>query len=212
MRRCCCCIPVLPGAVVLGITGILIGCGALAILIPFLVNWDVFNPIGNNVNEMLYILETHLEENEFSKEEIIAFKDYFKQYLQISCLVDACVNGVYALLALLMVIGVGCDMRGLMIPYLMFQMLLIVICVLAGLGLTVVLFFYNTTIGVVSTVVVLNVAFLLVYFWVAVQKAFVELGSRDYMYSPAPTKPHFENGSYPSAPQHFQMQEHHSGK
>ena len=48
-------------------------------------------------------------------------------------------------------------------------------------------------------------------------QAYIELGNRDYMYSPAPIKPtynpgHHHNGSgggglYPQVPQHFQMQE-----
>ena len=58
--------------------------------------------------------------------------------------------------------------------------------------------------GIVSAAILLIFSFLLVYYWVSVQQAYVELGNRDYMYSPAPTKAY--NGSYPSAPQSFQMQ------
>ena len=42
--------------------------------------------------------------------------------------------------------------------------------------------------GIVSAAILLIVSFLLVYYWVSVQQAYVELGNRDYMYSPAPTK------------------------
>ena len=44
---------------------------------------------------------------------------------------------------LLMVIGIHCDMRGLMIPYLMLQMLLIIVSIIALLGITVAFFFYQ---------------------------------------------------------------------
>ena len=50
------------------------------------------------------------------------------------------------------------------------------------------------------------------FFFIAVQRAYVELGNNDYMYSPAPIKPayndhHGRGGYYPTSPQHFQMDE-----
>ena len=56
----------------------------------------------------------------------------------------------------------------------------------------------------------LVVAILLIYFWIAVQRAYTELGNNDYMYSPAPVKPTTYDGRggyYPTSPQHFQMDE-----
>ena len=62
-------------------------------------------------------------------------------YLGTALLVDLIVTGVYALICLLMVIGIHCDMRGMMIPYLMVQMLFIIITIIALLGFTIALFF-----------------------------------------------------------------------
>ena len=59
----------------------------------------------------------------------------------------------------------------------------------AGVCGTVVMFFMSHVMGAISAGVVLVIAFLFFYFWFAVQKAYVEIGNRDYMYSPAPVKP-----------------------
>ena len=68
-------------------------------------------------------------------------------------------------------------------------MLTFIVCVLAGIAGTVGLFFVNAIMGVIATGIVLVASFLFIYFWLAVQTAFVEIGNRDYMYSPAPVKP-----------------------
>ena len=52
----------------------------------------------------------------------------------------------------------------------------------------------------------------ILFLFIAVQRAYVELGNNDYMYSPAPIKPayndhHGRGGYYPTSPQHFQMDE-----
>merc|ERR1711997_1427793 len=85
----------------------------------------------------------------------------------------------------MMVCGIQCDMRGLMLPYMIVQMLYIILGITIGIGITVLFFFFNIIMGIVSAAVILILAFLMIYFWVAVQKAYIELGNRDYMYSPA---------------------------
>ena len=116
-------------------------------------------------------------------------------------------SGVYALCCLLMMIGASCQVRGLMIPYLILQMIAIILMVLIGAGVTVALCFINAIVAVIAGVVVFIASILLIYFWVAVQRAYVELGNNDYMYSPAPIKPAYNDarGYYPTSPQHFQM-------
>ena len=69
------------------------------------------------------------------------------------------------------------------------QMLAFIIAVLAGIAVTVGLFFMSAIMGGIATGIVLVASFLFLYFWLAVQTAYVEIGNRDYMYSPAPVKP-----------------------
>lgn len=81
--------------------------------------------------------------------------------------------------------------------------------VLVGVASSVLMFFVSAVAGVVSLAVVLLIAFFFFYFWAAVQKAYVELGNRDYMYAPAPLKPIYnpsEHKYHPSAPQQFNME------
>ena len=206
MRTCCCCIPVLGGATFIGILGILLALAEMTPLTTYLIDFDGFNPIKENMESFMYILEDALKTSDVSEEDINQIKNAITDNLFTVFLTEVVLAGVYAIMALLMIFGIHCDMRGMMIPYMMYQMLLIVISILVGLALTVGLFFHNVIMGIVSAVVLLIVSFLLVYYWVAVQQAYVELGNRDYMYSPAPTK-QYNGSSYPSAPQRFEMHE-----
>ncbi len=221
MRKCCCCISVHIGAAILGFIGALICALELVVLLPYLleVDEDVFNPIKENLDQVFYILEKMLEENQFPEQDIDDITDNIKQYLWPTLLGSAIESAIYGLCCVFMIIGSQCKVRGLMIPYLVLQMLAIIILLLVGVAITVGLFFLNVIMGVIAGVVVLVLGFLLIYFWVAVQRAYVELGNRDYMYSPPPIKqpvykgPVHANdgrgGYYPATPQHFQMEEHH---
>lgn len=216
-RTCCCCIPVLGGATLIGILGVLLSLAYMAPLVAYQADLDAdtqWNPIKEHIKHIEWGIERSIEEVNktvagpsgvgISKEMIDEVMKTFEDNLPIGLMIDLVFTGVYALLCLLMVIGIHCDMRGLMIPYLMLQMLLIIVSIIALLGITVAFFFYQIIMGIVSAAILLIVSFLLVYYWVSVQQAYVELGNRDYMYSPAPTKPY--NGHYPSAPQRFEMQ------
>ena len=70
----------------------------------------------------------------------------------------------------MMICGVQCDMRGLMIPYLVIQMLYIILAIVIGIAATILIFFFNLIMGIVAAAVVLILAFLFIYFWAAVQK------------------------------------------
>merc|ERR1711981_833202 len=105
-----------------------------------------------------------------------------------------------------------------MIPYFIIQMFCIIVMVLITVAVTVALFLMGQlVVGIVATVVTLVISALLIYFWAAVQRAFMELGNNDYMYSPAPIKPvgvgHYDGRGhadpYPTSPQHFAMDERH---
>jgi len=213
-RTCCCCIPVLGGATIIGVLAILLSLAYMAPLVAYQADIEVekFNPIKGNTQHFKWAIEKGCQSLnrslglELTDEDIEKFKDIAMDYLGTALLVDLIVTGVYALICLLMVIGIHCGVRGMMIPYLMVQMLFIIITIIALLGFTIALFFMELMMGIVSAAILLIVSFLAVYYWVSVQQAYVELGNRDYMYSPAPTKPYNGSSHYPSAPQRFEMQ------
>jgi len=217
MRKCCCCISVHVGAAILGLLGLTICAVELVVLVPYLlgISPDVFNPIEKNMEQAFYIFEDMLKENKFEEDQIQAIVANVKEYMWHTFIGATIEAGIYGLCALLMMIGASCQIRGLMIPYLVVQMIAIVILVLVGVGVTVAMCFYNAIMGVVAGVVTLIISLLLIYFWAAVQRAYVELGNNDYMYSPAPIKPvgHYDGRGaadhYPTSPQHFAMDERH---
>lgn len=209
MRKCCCCISVHVGASILGFLGFLICALELAVLIPYMLDLDpeTFNPIKENLKNFKYILENTMEENEIDANTTNMVLDNIDLYSWHAFLGATVESGVYGLCCLLMMIGASCQVRGLMVPYLILNMFVIIIMILVGAGVTIALCFINAIVGVIAGVLTLITTFLLVYFWIAVQRAYVELGNNDYMYSPAPIKPQYNDarGYYPTSPQHFQM-------
>lgn len=208
MRKCCICINLQIGATILGVLALIVCSLELVALIPYLMQIDVevFNPIQKNVDDVVYVLEKMLEEHEFTQEQIQEIVENIRGYMSPVFLGATVEAGVYGICSLMMIVGVQCRVRALMIPYLVLQMLCVIILMIVAIGVTIGLFFLNVIMGVVAAVVVLIISFLLIYFWSAIQRAYVELGNNDYMYSPAPMKPN--DGYYPPhAPQHFQMDE-----
>lgn len=204
----------------MGLIALLLCALEFVVTIPYLAEIDVkaFNPLQYNLKTLENHIEAAVEQFTNDTSLIEGTMEEVRRYTWTSILSEAISTGVYFILSLMMILGIQCDIRGLMIPYLVVQMLYIILAIILGIGATVVFFYYNTIMGIVCAAVVLILAFLFVYFWVAVQKAYIELGNRDYMYSPAPIKPtynpgHHHNGSsgggglYPTVPQHFQMQE-----
>jgi len=200
--------------VILGFVAVILAGLELAVLIPYLLDLEEFNPIGNNMDTAKKIIEETLNDqlklNESMTETIM---EKFEDHTKTALITETVLAGIYALFAILMIAGVKSKVRGLMVPYLVYQMLTFIVCVLAGIAGTVGLFFVNAIMGVIATGIVLVASFLFIYFWLAVQTAFVEIGNRDYMYSPAPVKPIYNppggggnSWQTPNAPQHFQME------
>lgn len=215
MAKCCCCINVRTGALILGFLGTLFAVAELVPLVPYLAEWDQFNPIKENMEKFFYVFEQMLEEHQFNKEQIDEIIANIKEYLWPIVLGETISAGVYILISVLLMVGVQCTKRGLMLPYLIIQMACIVLFVVAGIAATVGLFILNLILGVVCGCVVLVSASLLIYFWIVVQRAYVDVG-RYGDYSPAPTvKPIYVGSNshhYPAMPQHFQMDHASNGK
>ena len=49
-----------------------------------------------------------------------------------------------------MMIGASCQVRGLMVPYLILQMFVIIIMILVGIGVTIALCFFNAIVGAIA--------------------------------------------------------------
>jgi len=221
-RKCCCCIPIVVGAAILGVIGLLFCALELTVLIPYLLDVDVqtFNPIKENLNKIYLTFEETLEQhkNDFQMDdktinEIMTNAKAYVPQVMIGATVE---SGIYGLICLLMVIGAASKVRLLMLPYLIINLVGLIIMILGCVGGCVALFFYSpeyVVMGVIASVITLILAILLIYFWSVVQRAFVELGNDDRMYSPVPMKPagNYSDGRgagyYPTSPQHFQMDE-----
>ena len=117
-RKCCCCIPVVVGAAILGLIALLFCAAELAVLIPYLAQFDIetFNPIQQNLNDIYFVFEDLLQNcvteascpfnmtTDFKQTIMTEVKSY-----ESTVLMGAAVeSGVYGLTALLMVIGIAC--------------------------------------------------------------------------------------------------------
>jgi len=221
-RRCCCCIPIVIGAAILGVIGLLFCALELTALVPYLLDIDIetFNPIKENLNKIYLTFEETLQQNKeefkIDDETINDVMTNVKAYVPQVMIGATIESGVYGLICLLMVIGAASKVRLLMLPYLIINLIGLIVMILGCVGGCVALFFYSpehVVMGVIASVITLILAILLIYFWSVVQRAFVELGNDDRMYSPVPMKPagNYSDGRgagyYPTSPQHFQMDE-----
>ena len=117
-RKCCCCIPVVVGAAILGLIALLFCAAELAVLIPYLAQFDIetFNPIQQNLNDIYYVFEDLLQNCVTEASCPFNMTTDFKQTImsevksyESTVLMGAAVeSGVYGLTALLMVIGIAC--------------------------------------------------------------------------------------------------------
>ena len=114
-RRCCCCIPIVVGATILGLIGLIFSAGELGLLIPYMLDqYDVvdvsaFNPIKENLQNLYKVFQDTLEEN---KEELEMNQELIDEIMKnVKMLVPSVLMGatiesaVYALSCLLMLIA-----------------------------------------------------------------------------------------------------------
>jgi len=131
MRKCCCCIPILGGATVLGFIALIFCALEFVVTIPYLAGIDTatFNPLGANI-EYLYKqiefgIKTATNDTELRNSIMIEVRDW----TWTAILSEAISTGVYFTISLMMICGIQCDMRGLMIPYMVIQMLYIILAI-----------------------------------------------------------------------------------
>merc|ERR1712150_398945 len=78
-----------------------------------------------------------------------------RDYTWTTILSEAISTGVYFIISLMMICGIQCDMRGLMIPYLVIQTLYIILAIVIGVAATVLIFYFNLIMGIVAAAVLL---------------------------------------------------------
>jgi len=211
MRRCCCC-SVKTGAVLLGLLNFLLPLLAAIPLVGYLIQTDVpgLSFIQENYRVLHMVVSDSLKSHVWTVDKrdlIMAQLDDLFPTLVLACTVY---SGVTALFSFLMVLGVKCESRCLMIPFLILSMIDIIVAGAAGVVVVVALFFLNTIPGAVSLVVYVMVAVVSLYSWAVVLAAYREVASEEYTYNPVSTgKPSYHQPEYyPSAPQHFVMEEY----
>jgi len=196
--RCCCCFEIVVGATILGVFGIVLSVLELVPLVPYLIGGLDFDPLAKNFDRLVFTIEKMLKEANYEDyEEVIKA---IRMYAWSTALGEAVSAGLYALVSLLMVIGLQTRKRGLALPYLVVQMLAIIVFILVGIIGTVIFFFLNIITGVVLVVVVMVVSFFLIYFWGVVLRAYKYLGSSDYTLTS-------DHDGYPRSPKKFYPEE-----
>ena len=120
-------------------------------MIPYLLNIQEFNPIGDNANEIFFQFEKMMKakqqemgwDDEVIKNTVAEVKDKLWPTL-LGATAEA---GVYGLSCLLLILGAACQVRALMLPYMILQMIVLIVFMLIGIGCTVVAFFFNVIVG-----------------------------------------------------------------
>ena len=168
----------------------------LVVAIPFLAKIEAFNPLNDTLEHFYPYVSTFIESFNVSSNVSQDIMEEVRKYIWYSILGEAMASIVYFVLALIMVLGIRWDMRFLMIPHLIVHILYIILCIFIGLAVTAIFFFGQNTEkeGTTSAIAVLVLEFCFVYFWVVVQKAYIELGHQDYMYSSEPIEFTYNSG------------------
>ena len=175
-QTCCCCIPLYAGATVIGALGFVMACFELTPLTSYLVASQRFDPIGNNSNDVIQDLTKGLSDADMPDDQVQTIADGLRTRLWIFAQTEVTLTIAYAVVAALMVLGIQMNIRSLLIPKLLMEMLVIVISVMAGLAVTVAVCMFNVVLGVVSLLVVGGVAGMLIYFWITVRRVYVHMG------------------------------------
>jgi len=213
MRKCCCC-GVKTGAVILGVYNVLVSALILVPLVGYLVGTDIegLDVLNRGKEEMEKVLQSHLKDHEWTKENEDDIMKALKEHFPTAVLVATVFVGVSLLVSFLLILGVRCKARCLILPWLFLSLLDIVVFVAVGGVVVVALFYLKIVSGLVSLGVYILLTVVIVYSWAVVLAAYRQLNHTGYMYSPAPhhDKPIYTAPPtyYPSAPQHFPMNEY----
>jgi len=183
---------------------------SVLVLVPlsaFLADSDIpgINFIKDNQKYIEHVLQDVLREHSWTENSYDEIMTSFREYWPTVALVLASIAAISATASVMLILGVRCKIRCLMIPFLVLTMLDIIFAGAGGIIIVVALFYSTLIPGIVSAIVYVIIAILSLFFWAVVLAAYKIIGSEEYEYSPAPTKgPEY----YPSAPQQFDMRDY----
>jgi len=216
MRKCCCC-SVKTGAVLLGLLNLILPVLVSIPLIGYLAQTTVpgLDFIQENYMVLHKVVSDSLKGHEWTQDKYTDIMRKLEEIFPTLVLSGTVYAGVTALLSFLMVLGVRCEQRCLMVPFLVLSMIDIIVAGAAGVVVVVALFTLATIPGAVSLVVYVMLAVVSLYSWAVVLAAYKQVASEEYSYSAVSTvKPmyHHQPEYYPSAPQQFVMEEYRDHK
>jgi hypothetical protein len=211
MRKCCCC-SVRTGAVILGLLNFTI---PLLIIVPLAGYWsgtdiDGLDILRDNQKVLEKVFEDSLKSHSWTADSVGEIMFHMRAWFGNLVMVATMYAGVTSLFSFCLVLGICCEVRCLMVPFLILTMLDIILAGAVGIVVVVALFYLSLIPGIVSAVVYVMVAVVSLLSWAVVLAAFKQLGKESYMYSPVNN--HSKHNShpeyYPSAPQHFVLEEY----
>lgn len=215
MRSCCCC-KVTTGSLIFGLLTLVTTALVMVPLVGYLTDTDieVLSGIRDNQKLMEKVLEDSLKMHSWTQDDVSGIMEQVRTWFPTVVLVSAVYAGLTALFSFLLIIGVSCEVRCLMIPFLILSMVDIILSGTVGIVVVVALFHIHIIHGVVSLAVYLVAAVVALYCWATILSAYkylaTSLDQSGYIYSPVtPTKdvPQY----YPSAPQYFAMDDYNDG-
>jgi len=212
MRKCCCC-SVKTGAVILGLLNFFL---PLLIIVPLAGYWsgtdiDGLDILRDNQKVLEKVFEDSLKSHLWTVDSAEDMMIHLRAWIPNLVVLATVYAGVTALFSFFLVLGVSCEVRVLMVPFLVLTMVDIIMAGAVGIVVVVALFYLSLVPGVVSTVVYVMVAVVSLYSWAVVLAAYKQLGKESaYMYSPVTNKSKHNNYPeyYPNAPQHFVLEEY----
>ena len=187
MRKCCCCISVHHGSVLLGLVEVLLAALVLLLCVPYVLEQDN-NLIEKYSETIFYQTEEFLREQNYTKEDVEMAMTTARQYFYPTIMIIGLIACVWILISLMMIFGVLCEKRALLLPYLIIQLTKIVAFVMIGLAFTVMLFCQSILMGTMMLASYAVLTFILIYLWNVVRSTYKNLGY-DFTYSTTPVKP-----------------------
>jgi len=212
LRNCCCC-RVTTAAVILGLLALIL---SVLVTIPLASYWAHTDIPGlavlrENQKILEKVLEDSLRSHTWTRDNTQEILNETRAWFPTAVQVATCYAGATALGSFMLVLGVCCEVRCLLVPFLILSMIDIVLSGTVGVVVVVAMFYLATVPGVVSAVVYVTLAVVSLYCWAIVLSAYKQLGQAagqaGYVYSPvsaAKEMPPY----YPSAPQYFVMEEY----
>jgi len=171
---CCRCIPIVSGAAILGVIGLIFCALELSALIPYLLDYPSVKKVLSDI-EFVKLLMRDFQLNPKSAYDIVrTLKAYVPKFLTGSTVAYGVVHGF---ISLLLVIGIASKVRGLILPYLIVNFVYLVMNIFGGIGDCIGLFYYSFYIGILGSGIIFGITIPSIYFWNVVKRAYVELNN-----------------------------------